>query len=280
MNVRQGFTVEGDVDAGTAVAFAAERGFDFVELNMENGFPRGRVERAARSAAERASDERSDPRAPDAIRSLAAEHDVALLVHLPYRIDPGSPHEHAREGACRELEAAIDVAADMGAEAGVVHATSWAHPDAWDHGVLRQCIYDSVRRLDAYGREQGVEVVVENLKAPFFDAGDFPDLFEATDANACLDTGHALVSGLDAVAQAALLREHGDRIAHLHLNESRRTDEDEHLPVGIGRIDFGVIAETIRETDWTGTCTHEVFGFDREFVALGKRNFDALLAGE
>lgn len=261
MTVRQGFTVEGDADPAAAFSFAAERGFDFVELNMENGFPRDRIDAVG-------------------LRHLAVEHDLDLVVHLPYRLDPGSPHEHAREGACRELEAAIDAAANLGAEKGVVHATSWAHPDAWDHDLLRECVYDSVRRLDEYGRERGIEVVVENLKEPFFDAGDFPDLFAATDADACLDTGHALVSGIDGPDQADLLDEHGDRISHLHLNESRRTDDDEHLPVGIGRIDFGAIADAIRETGWTGTATHEVFGFDRAFVALGKRNFDALLAGE
>lgn len=261
MTVRQGFTVEGDADPAAAFTFAADRGFDFVELNMENGFQRDSID-------------------VDALRSLAIERDLDLVVHLPYRLDLGSPHEHARDGACRELEAAIDAAADLGAEAGVVHASSWVYPDAWDHDLIREWIYDSVRRLQAYGRERGVEVVVENLKEPFFDAGDFPDLFEVTDANACLDTGHALVSGLNATDQADLLREHGDRISHLHLNESRRADDDEHLPVGIGRIDFGAIADAIRETGWTGTATHEVFGFDREFVELGKRNFDGLLAGE
>jgi hypothetical protein len=35
----------------------------------------------------------------------------------------------------------------------------------------------------------------------------------------------------------------------------------------------------MRETDWAGTCTHEVFGFDREYVALGKQRFDEWLAG-
>lgn len=118
MTVRQGFNVEGDADPEAAFAFAADRGFDFVELNMENGFHRNRID-------------------VDAVRSLAAERDLDLVVHLPYRLDPGSPHGHARDGACRELEAAIDAAADLGAETGVVHATSRADPDDWDHDLLR-----------------------------------------------------------------------------------------------------------------------------------------------
>lgn len=261
MTVRQGFTVEGDADSEAAFAFAADRGFDFVELNMDYAFEPSRVDAAH-------------------VRDLADDHGLDLVVHLPYRPDPGSAHEHDREGACRTIEAAVDVAAELGADRGVMHAVSRAHPAKWDHDEVREWIFESVQRLHEYGRDRGVEVVAENLKSPYLDAGDFPALFAETDANVCLDTGHALVSGLDGEEQAALLREHGDRIGHLHLNESRRTEEDEHLPVGIGRVDFDAVADAIRETGWSGTATHEVFGFDREFVALGKRNFEALLASE
>jgi sugar phosphate isomerase/epimerase len=260
MQVRQGFTVEGDADPEAAFAFAADRGFAFVELNMDYAFERSRVD-------------------PGAVRDLADEYGLDLVVHLPYRPDPGSPHAHDREGACRTLEAAVDVAAEMGAERGVMHATSRAHPAKWDHDRVREWIFESVQRVHEYGRERGVAVVAENLKSPFLDAGDLPLLVEQTDAAVCLDTGHALATGQDGADQADLLRAYGDRIAHLHLNESRRTDgDDEHLPVGLGVVDFGAVADAVRETGWTGTATHETFGFDREFVALGKERFDGLLA--
>ncbi|PSP55278.1 sugar phosphate isomerase/epimerase [Halobacteriales archaeon QS_1_67_19] len=258
MSVRQGFTVENGADLDASLSFAADHGFDFVELNMDWTFERQRVD-------------------SEAVRETAVEYGVDLLVHLPYRLDPGSPHEHVREGACRELEAAIDAAVAFGAEKGVIHATSHAHPEKWNHEKIREYLYDSVRRLADYGRERDFEVSVENLKTLFFDAGDFPDLFAETDSVACLDTGHAYVTGQDAAAQADLLRTHGDRISHVHLNETRRGDEDEHLPVGIGEFDFETLAEAMDEADWSGTCTHEVYTYDREYVAHGKAAFDRLL---
>jgi sugar phosphate isomerase/epimerase len=259
MTVRQGYTVENDPDLGGALAFAAERGFEFVELNMEHAFERRRID-------------------PDAVADTLAEHGVDVTVHLPYRLDPGSPHEHVRDGACRELGAALDAAATLGAERAVMHASSGAHADRWDADEIRAVIFDSIRRVDAAARDRGVELVVENLKSPFFDAADFPRLFERTDASACLDTGHAHVSGVDGTEQAALLREHGDRIAHVHLNETRNDREDEHLPVGLGVVEFGPLARAMVETDWKGTCTHEVYGFDRAYAAHGKAAFDRLLA--
>ena len=45
-------------------------------------------------------------------------------------------------------------------------------------------------------------------------------------------------------------------------------------------MDFGAIAAALVETDWRGTCTHEVlkFGDTFEYVRTGKRRFESLLA--
>ena len=260
--VRQGFMLHDSdvtgVDKPEGFAFAEER-FDFVELNMEYGFEVGRID-------------------ADRVADLATRRGVDLLVHLPYRLDAGSPQDHVREGSCRELEAALDVAAEVGAEKAVMHAGTMAHGDAWDRETVVAANVESIGRVREYGADRGVEVVVENLKGPFVDVHDFPNLLSRTDATMCLDTGHAHLSGMGLDEQADFIRDHGDRISHVHLNDTRRDDDDEHLPVGLGTLDFGPLADAMRETGWTGTCTHEVFGFDLEYVGLGKERFDRLLA--
>ncbi|UPV99283.1 sugar phosphate isomerase/epimerase [Halorussus gelatinilyticus] len=258
MNVRHGFLVEWPADLDAALDVALERDFDYVELNMDYAFERERVDAAS-------------------VRRAAAERDVDLLVHLPYRLAAASPHEHVREGAVRELEATIDAAVELGAEKGVFHAVSLAHPAKWDRDEVRARIYESVRRIDEYASERGFTACVENLKTDFHDASDFPELFERTDAVACLDTGHAHVTGQSLTEQADLLREWGERVAHVHVNDTRRDDEDEHLPVGLGKLDFGVLADAIRETDWSGTLTHEVETFDYEYAACGRDRLVRLL---
>lgn len=259
MNVRQGFVADATTEFREAAAFAGEHGFDFLELNMENAYRRDRLD-------------------AEAVRAAADEHDLALLAHLPYRVDPGSPHDHARNGACRELEVAIDAADDVGAEKAVFHAESFVLGEDWDHDRVRAGIYDSVRRIDDYAREKGIEAVVENLKGPFVDAGDFPELFAETGAAMCLDTGHAHATGHDGAWQASLLRESPHRISHVHLNDTRRDDDDEHLPVGLGHVDFEALAAAMADASWTGTVTHELYGFDLRYAATSKRAFEELLA--
>jgi len=260
MSIRQGFTVEGDVDPAESFAFAAQHGFEFVELNMESGFQRAHVN-------------------VDRIRTLAADYDLDLVVHLPYRIDVASPHEYARNGAQREMVAAMETAAAMGSEKGIFHARSFVKPSTWDSEWIRDLVFESVDELSTNAPD-GFEICAENLKGLFVDVGDFPTMFEVSNAAACLDTGHAYATGHDGAWQAQLIHEHGDRLSHIHLNETRRDDNDEHLPVGIGPINFKAIARALRQTDWEGTCTHEIYSFGHEHAEYGKETFDQLLAIE
>lgn len=84
---------------------------------------------------------------------------------------------------------------------------------------------------------------------------------------------------MDEAGMAAFLREHADRVSHLHLVDTRGGD-DEHLPVGMGRIDFARVFDALADADWRGTATLEVGTEDYDTIALGKRHVDELLAGD
>lgn len=257
MVIRQGFMIEQTVDFEEATTVAASEGFDFVELNMEYAFHRNRID-------------------SDEVTRTLTENGLDLVVHLPYRLDPGSPHPKAREGALSELEAAIDVAVELGAKKAIVHAASDAESKHWGTETLQSTVFSALDRLASYGRDRGLEVCAENLKG-ICTASNFPELFDRTPMAACLDTGHAYATGTHGPAQADLIREYPDRISHIHLNDTRLESDDEHLPVGMGQIDFTAIGHALHETNWTGTCCHEIYAFDLASRSLGKAAFDACL---
>ncbi|MEF8830023.1 MAG: TIM barrel protein [Halobacteriales archaeon] len=91
------------------------------------------------------------------------------------------------------------------------------------------------------------------------------------------DTSHALLAGADEAGMAAFLREHADRVAHLHLVDTRGGD-DEHLHPGMGSIDFEAVFAGLTDAGWTGTATLEVGTKDFETIALGKRHVETVLA--
>ena len=256
MAVRRGFVTQVGMGYEESFERADEYGLDFVEVMLDGAHERTRLD-------------------PDAVRESAADHDLDLLVHLPFALDIASPFEHVREGALRELLAAIETAVDCGAEKGVVHASTSAWSAAWDPEDLRPNLFETVRELDEFARNHDFAVCVENIPGDLLPAGEFPDFFEATEARMTLDTGHARMNGMDSNEMADFLDAHGERVTHLHLNDTRRA-ADEHLPFGAGTLDFETILEPLRE-DWTGTLSIEAFTLDWGYIETSVKRLDALL---
>ncbi len=257
-NVRRGIVTQLDMELSECFEHAASMDLDFIEIMMDGELNRHTL------------DEQQDQ-----IRTWADDQDLAIMVHLPFKLDIGSPLEHVRDGAIKEIEANIETAATLGAEKAVLHASSNAWSAAWSVEEIQDLILKSVQTLHETGQEHGVEICVENIPSTFFDIHDFPLLFQETDASMTLDTGHARVSGMESTEMSAFIEEYRDRISHFHLNDTRQP-QDEHLPFGAGNLNFAEILAPLQD-DWDGTLSLEVFTWDWEYLAMSVDRLDQLL---
>ncbi|MFC7229097.1 sugar phosphate isomerase/epimerase [Salinirubellus salinus] len=252
-----GYTVGLGLDFETSVAFAAREGFAFVEILLDGPYARHRIESHA-----------------DAMRETLEAHGVDCAVHLPFAVAVGSPFESVREGVVREFVAGMDLAVDLGADRVVFHPDSDAWERGWTEAETREFVHAGLDELVPAARERGLTPCVENIVNGYYDVHGFPDLLERYPEMAMtFDTSHALLAGMDEAEMAAFCREWTDRIAHLHLVDTRSGDE--HLPVGMGRIDFATVFEGL--AGWKGTATLEVGTHDYDTIALGKRHVDELV---
>ncbi|MFC6786156.1 sugar phosphate isomerase/epimerase family protein [Halobaculum halobium] len=248
MDADIGFVTQLGMDHQEAVATAADHGYDYVEVMLDGAGARNRLA----------------PRR-DELRAALADRGIDCTVHLPFgSIDPGSPFDAVRSGAVAELEAHLDLAADLGAAKATVHPTTDAWGPAHDDETVGDAVVESVRRLDAYAADRGVELVAENIPKGRFDTNRIGELLDRTDVSMCLDTGHARVDGRDDGGIAALIDERADRISHFHLNDVRGPS-DEHLPIGAGFVDFARLFRALPD-DWTGTLSAEVFTRDAGYL--------------
>ncbi|WP_266076974.1 sugar phosphate isomerase/epimerase family protein [Haladaptatus caseinilyticus] len=258
MDAKVGFVTQIGMEYEEAFDVAADLGFDYVELMMDGPTERRHLD-------------------PDAVRTRASECDIELAVHLPFTLDIGSPFEHVREGAIREIQPAIETASEFGATKGVLHASSNAWKPAWNAETVGSNIVESIRILDEFARKRGFEICVENIPRGWFTIHDFDRIFDETAASMTLDTGHARIDGVDSEGMATFVGRHGDRISHFHLNDTRRA-KDEHLPFGSGTIDFRTIFAALPD-DWGGTLSLEVFTLDYGYIETSKANLDEVLRG-
>ncbi|UPV74610.1 sugar phosphate isomerase/epimerase [Halorussus limi] len=258
--VRRGYVTQthtGAVSWDEALRQASAVGFDFAELYLDGATERTRLD-------------------PGSVGSAAAEEGLDLLVHLPFvDLEIGSPRDPVREGSLSEQRACIEAAAEMGAEKAVLHAGTSARPPEWQLDEIAPILLDSIRILDRFAADRGVEICVENLPGVPFTVHHLDRVFEETEASATFDTGHARVDGMDADEMADFLDAHGDRVSHVHVNDARE-DADEHVPTGSGTTDFETALAPLRE-DWTGTVSVEVYTFDFDYLELSAEKLDAVL---
>ncbi|RRJ29113.1 sugar phosphate isomerase/epimerase family protein [Halocatena pleomorpha] len=259
-SLRLGFTLGLELPFEQTVEWATEEGFDFVEILLDGPYARERVENRSES-----------------MRTSLSDAGLDIVVHLPFVPDPGSPFTPVRNGVIAEFRAGMELAVDLGAEKVVFHPSSDAWKLGWSESECQAFVHESLDELVPAASDRGLTPCLENIVSSYYDITTFPELLDRyPNASMTFDTSHALLAGMEEPAMAQFCREYADRIDHLHLVDTR--DGDEHLPVGMGHIDFATVFEGIAAADWSGTATLEVGTNDLDTIALGKRHVAKLLA--
>jgi sugar phosphate isomerase/epimerase len=166
-------------------------------------------------------------------------------------INPGIWRE-----SLRQYVGAIELAHDVGAAILVVHPG-----DLRDHRFFSdftRLAEEALGRLARKAEELGVMLAVENC-GPYHSgvdrtAADLRSLINGAGSphvRACLDVGHAAVNRNTSELVSLL----GKDIVHLHVHDNHG-QRDEHLPVGRGTIDFGLLAPIF--ADFDGLAVAEV----------------------
>lgn len=117
---------------------------------------------------------------------------------------------------------------------------------------------DFLKRLTTAAGQVGITVCLENLSES---AEHLAQVLSSVPLlKMTLDLGHAELLS-DRNTSCGFLQRFPDRIQHIHLHDNRgghSPDDDLHLPVGDGIIDFSVIFAAIRTADYGGTMTLEL----------------------
>jgi sugar phosphate isomerase/epimerase len=116
----------------------------------------------------------------------------------------------------------------------------------------------ALKEIVEYGRRNSVAINLENLSET---AEDFePVMNEVPNLGLTLDVGHANLNGSENKS-IALIEKFGKLIRHIHLHDNRggqSKDDDLHLPIGDGTVDFRAIMTSLMSAGYCGTLTLEV----------------------
>ncbi len=125
--------------------------------------------------------------------------------------------------------------------------------------------------------ELGVTILIEPEPNLLFDemesAAAFLDNMDSDALGVNFDAGHFFCVGDD---PAALIKVYKSFIKHIHIEDIAANREHKHLIPGTGAMDFGAFFDALKEWDYKGFVTVELYPYDSEPEKAAEQAFDFL----
>ncbi len=196
---------------------------------------------------------------------------VTMHAPLTSTVNLAAVEEIGRRLAVYEVAAWLAPFAGLGGDVVVIHLTGNVFNDEASNAISIDAAVDAARRsldeLYTIADRLGLRIACENLMSrgtsrPLCRVEQlraFIDPYPAT-VGICLDTGHAVVNGLNPASEA---RAAGDRLIATHLQDTDGI-EDWHWVPGAGRINWDELVSTLRQIDYKGFWTFELHARDSD----------------
>lgn len=215
-------------------AFCGKAGFDFLDLTIEgpNAFNIDIVK----------------------LRPILDSHGLSITGHT----DPCLPHAYPIQGirdACfKELERCAGIFSALGAKVMNIHPCYFS-PPAMRNDLVSFHI-EALQPIVEMAASHGLTMVIENFKAPFDRVSTFKRILaEVPGLKLHLDFGHTNF-GID--SHEVFCGELGEHIQHVHFSDNRSRTDD-HMPLGVGTMDWKNAVNALKATGYNNTITLEIF---------------------
>lgn len=204
------------------------------------------------------------------VLALLDQYNLSVVGHTDPCLPYAYPINTVRNACFEELERCAKIFSDMGATIMNIHPCYYC-PPAMKKDLV-QLNVEAIKPLTAMAASYGLTLVLENFKAPFDSVSTYTQLLqEVPGLKIHLDFGHANLGRDDGMSFCRAL---GNHIKHVHFSDNRAT-EDDHMPLGVGNIDWQKAVSALKSIGYDGTITLEVFCDDKnllfEYLEISRR---------
>jgi sugar phosphate isomerase/epimerase len=215
-------------------AFCGRAGFDFLDLTIEG------------------------PGAADidiaVLRPILDSYGLFITGHTDPFLPYAYPIQGIREACFKELERCAAIFSALDAKVMNIHPCYFC-PPAMRKDLVAFNI-EALQPIVAMAASYGLTMVLENYKAPFDKVSTFRKvLTEVPGLQLHLDFGHA---NFGADNNEVFCRELGEHIRHVHFSDNRSRSDD-HMPLGVGSVDWQKAMTSLKATGYSSTITLEIF---------------------
>jgi sugar phosphate isomerase/epimerase len=235
-------------DPVAEIEWFGQHGFDFVDLTLDPPA--------------------MDPSDVDVkgVRAALARYSLGVVAHAAWYIPISSPFPGLRQAALHEFQRALQVAAQVGAQAMTVHY--FRIPPLFPPERYVEWHVEGLRPLCSQASDIGITILLENAPGLPGQIDHIDEILKAVpNLGLHLDSGHTHVEGGVKLFDAYVER-FSRRLRHVHLSENDGS-YDQHLPlnsVPTGQINWPARIQRLKASGYDGTISLEVFSPDRAYL--------------
>ena len=174
------------------------------------------------------------------IKDILSTLDIKISLHAPYHdLNMATLNLGVRKEVIDQVAESINTANYLGSGIVVVHPGFVASKKYKKKRVFGVMV-NNFKKLSRIAEDLNVQLCMENIASKPKAMGvhvkeirRIHDLVNSDNFKICLDSAHTNTTGLSPDHFAGELREY---VAHVHISDNTGTDN--HLPIGLGNIDF------------------------------------------
>jgi sugar phosphate isomerase/epimerase len=188
------------------------------------------------------------------LRSVLDDYNMTITGHTDPCLPYAYPLQSVRDACLQELTRCAGIFSSLKARVMNIHPCYYCPP-----GMKRDLVAFNIEALKPVAEmaaSQGLILMFENYKAPFDRVATFKRLLaEVPGLMLHLDFGHTNF-GFD--GYEVFCGELGEQIKHVHFSDNRSRTDD-HMPLGVGTVNWKKAVHTLKSTGYDGTITLEIF---------------------
>ncbi len=218
-------------------AACGKAGFDFLDLTIEGP--------------------QADTVDIDRLRAVLDTYGLSVTGHTDPCLPYAYPLQDVRDACFQELERCAGIFSALRAEVMNIHPCYYC-PPAMKKDLIAFNI-EALKPIAEMAKSHNLTLVLENYIAPFDQVATFERILaEVPGLQLHLDFGHTNI-GRDGYDQ--FCRKLGSLIGHVHFSDNRSRTDD-HMPLGVGTINWKQAVQALKSTGYDNTITLEIFCSD------------------
>jgi sugar phosphate isomerase/epimerase len=243
----------------------SELGFDYLELTMDPPQAHYSIIRQQKKRLLKALDRKK----------------MELVCHLPSFVYTADLTHGLREASLNEVIKSLEVAAELGCLKAVLHPSYIMGLGIFVMDQSREYALESLNAIMEKADQLDLLLCLENLFPKvhsLMEPEDFAEIFvKFPNLKMTLDTGHAHIQDPEGKRAIKFIERFPDKIEHIHVSDNLG-EEDNHLPVGAGTVNFHGIVKALKGIGYNDTITLEVFSKDRDYLKISRNKIAAMFA--